>query len=129
MRRVLPTLIATMAALGATFLYRDYVSGSFAGQSSNSLFTPWILLEACFVLFAALSLFFVVWHRTKSSAFLLLSACTYFVGILPTDMVFLQHPVALGDALATYTAVFLPQIAAVAAFLVVFFTSKSYAKL
>lgn len=125
MRRALLTLIATVVALLVTLLCRPYVLTAFAGQSSNSLFAPWVLWEAGVVLLVALSLFLVVWNWTKTCVLLISSAIAYVVCTLPTSAMWLEHPDSLGDAVAMYTAVFLPQIAVAVAFLMVFFYSKS----
>jgi hypothetical protein len=130
MRRTLLTLIATVIALVVTLVCRTYVLSSFAGQSSNTLFAPWVLLEASFVFLAALCLFAIVWRWARQYACLIMSATVYLVGTLPASSTWLQHPASFGDAFGTYLAVFLPQVAVVSALLIVFFYSKrGHAKL
>lgn len=125
MRRGLPALIATAVAWAITLLCRSYVLTAFAGPSSNTLLAPWILWEAGVVLLVALSLFLVVWHWTKTRSWLISSAIAYVVCTLPTSAMWLGHPDSLGEAVTTYAAVFLLQVAVVVALLMVLFYSKS----
>lgn len=58
-------------------------------------------------------------------AWLISSSIAYVVCTLPTSAMWLGHPDSLGEAVATYAAVFLPQVAVVVALLMVLFYSKS----
>lgn len=115
----------TGVAFVVTLLCRPYALIALADQSSNSLFAPWILLEAGFILLVALGLFLVVWHGTKSRTLFISSAIAYVVCTLPTSAMLLVRPDSFGDAVVTYAAVFLPQIAVLAAFLIALFYSRT----
>jgi hypothetical protein len=112
MKRALLTFAATALALVATLLFRGYLLREFAGQSANTLFAPWNLLEAGFVFFVSLCLLAIVSRLTRSSRYVGGSAALYFVCITWPGATWFHHPGgSVADALTTYVAVYLSEVA------------------
>lgn len=130
MRPTLITLIAAAVGVFGTLVFRDLLLAWFAGQSSNSLFAPWVLIEGVFVFVIALSLFFFVARCTKShsSLLLLVAAIAYILGTLPTSVWFSPQPIPQISVFATYLAAFLPQLASCLALLIAFYFKTHAAK-
>lgn len=113
MKRMLLTVAATAVALEATFLFRGYLLREYAGQTADTRFPPWNLLEAGFVFFLTIGLLAVVSRLTSSPRFVVGSAALYIVCISwPGATVSHQHG-SLTFLLTTYVAVYLTEAAAV----------------
>lgn len=125
MMRPLVTLTATALAVLFTLVFRGYLLREFVGQTANTFFTPWGLLEAGFVFLLSLCLLAIVARSTRSTRFVFGAAVLYFVSITWPGAIWIQHPGSLGDALAAYTAVYLSQIAVVLALIVVLVSPMS----
>ncbi len=123
MRPTLITLIATIVAAFGTLVFRDLLLAWFAGQSSNSLFAPWVLIEGAFVFIVALSLFsfFARCVKSHTSLLLLVSAITYILGTLPTSFWLSPQPHPLHDVGVTIFAAFFSQFASCLALLIAFY--------
>lgn len=128
MRPTLITLIATAVGVFTTLVFRDLLLAWFSGQSSNSIFAPWVLVEGVFVFVVALSLFFFVGRRAKShsSFWLWVAAIAYIIGTLPTSVWLSSRSIPPLDAFTTYLAIFLPQFAScLALFIALYFQAHA----
>jgi hypothetical protein len=125
MKRTLLTLGATALAVFATLLFRGYLLREFSGQRAGTLYSPWALLDAGFIFITTVCLFTFVAVFARSSWFVLCSAAVYGLSIAWPGGVWLRHPESLGEALSIYPAVYLSEIALVAALLAVLVCFRS----